>query len=156
MEEIIMGEQSFLILFFLVFVLGCSSKFVPLMNEPDDGKLPALLVVGDTTCSSYAKKDSSIASVDSVLYDALPTVIKQYWPESLLHRLSIGDGVDVFVKAWVTKEGTVKQAVVYKSTNNKFNKVAGEAALKWVFKPAILNGEPVSVWIGIPFRFREK
>jgi outer membrane biosynthesis protein TonB len=26
--------------------------------------------------------------------------------------------------------------------------------MKWVFKPATLNGKPVAVWVNIPFRFK--
>jgi outer membrane biosynthesis protein TonB len=31
---------------------------------------------------------------------------------------------------------------------------AVEAALRWVFKPALANGRPVPVWVAIPFRFQ--
>ncbi|MFA6469827.1 MAG: energy transducer TonB [Bacteroidota bacterium] len=60
----------------------------------------------------------------------------------------------VFVKMWVTKDGTIKRAEVLKSTSSLFEKEAVETALRWKFSPAIMNNGPVSVWVTVPFRFR--
>jgi outer membrane biosynthesis protein TonB len=30
---------------------------------------------------------------------------------------------------------------------------AAGAVRQWVFKPALSEGEPVAVWVGVPFKF---
>jgi len=58
----------------------------------------------------------------------------------------------VLVKALVGKDGKVKKAVPMKGPDI-FYDAAIEAAMKWVFKPAIQKDEPVAVWVMIPFTF---
>ena len=60
----------------------------------------------------------------------------------------------VFLKVLITKEGKVKKAILIKTDNELFTQSAIDAAMKWVFTPAIMNGKPVPVWVAIPFRFR--
>ncbi len=60
----------------------------------------------------------------------------------------------VFIKMWVTKDGTVRTAEVVKSTSELFDQAAIEAAKLWKFTPALMNGRPVSVFVTVPFRFR--
>jgi TonB family protein len=61
---------------------------------------------------------------------------------------------NVFVKVWVDKEGKVRKAVIQKSDAPIFEEPAKEAAMQWVFTPALMQKGPVSVWVSIPFRFR--
>jgi TonB family protein len=70
------------------------------------------------------------------------------------HRLGI-EGY-AFVKVLVTKEGRVKRAVILKSDCDMFVQPSIDAAMKWVFTPALMNGNPVPVWVAIPFKFRLK
>ena len=35
-----------------------------------------------------------------------------------------------------------------------FNEAAVQAALGWVFTPAMMNNGPVRVWAAVPFRFK--
>ena len=60
----------------------------------------------------------------------------------------------VWVRIWVTKEGKAKKVEVLKSDSDLFNQPALDAAMHWVFTPAIMNNGPVGVWVSIPFRFR--
>ena len=60
----------------------------------------------------------------------------------------------VWVNIWVTKEGKVRKAVVLKSDSELFDQAALDAAMKWVFIPAVMNSGPVAVWVSIPFRFK--
>lgn len=60
----------------------------------------------------------------------------------------------VHINMWVTKEGTVRQAIVVKSSNAIFDEAAVKAALQWTFTPAIMNNGPVAVWVTVPFRFK--
>ncbi len=60
----------------------------------------------------------------------------------------------VFVKILVNKEGKPIKAVVIKSDSEVFNQPAIDAAMKFVFTPAIQHKAPVMVWVVVPFRFR--
>jgi periplasmic protein TonB len=62
----------------------------------------------------------------------------------------------VWVKMLVTKDGSVKKAIVEKSNADIFNESALAAANRWTFRPALMNHRPVAVWVSIPFRFRLK
>lgn len=59
-----------------------------------------------------------------------------------------------YVKILVDKDGKPKKAVVIKTDSEMFNEAAVEAAMKFVFKPAIQNNKPIAVWVAIPFRFK--
>jgi periplasmic protein TonB len=60
----------------------------------------------------------------------------------------------VWVKILVDKDGKAKKVAVIKSDNPIFDEPAKEAALQWVFTPAIMNNGPVAVWASVPFRFK--
>ena len=60
----------------------------------------------------------------------------------------------VWVKAVVRKDGTVKKVVILKSDNEVLNDPAIQAMLQWKFKPAVMDGQPVAVWVAIPFKFK--
>ncbi|MHB8930647.1 MAG: TonB family protein [Melioribacteraceae bacterium] len=59
----------------------------------------------------------------------------------------------VFVKVLLGKDGNPKKAVVIKSENEIFNKAATDAALKSKFSPAMDKGNPIAVWIVLPYKF---
>jgi protein TonB len=60
----------------------------------------------------------------------------------------------VYVKILVNKEGKAIKAVVIKSDSEVFNQPATDAALKFVFTPAIQHKSPVTVWVVVPFKFK--
>lgn len=60
----------------------------------------------------------------------------------------------VYVKILVSKEGKPIKAVVVKSDSEVFDQPAVDAAMKFVFTPAIQHKAPVMVWVVVPFRFR--
>ncbi len=60
----------------------------------------------------------------------------------------------VYVKILVSKEGKPIKAVVIKSDSEVFNQPAINAAMKFVFTPAIQHKSPVMVWVVVPFRFK--
>lgn len=59
----------------------------------------------------------------------------------------------VFVKVLLGKKGNPKKAVVIKSENEIFNQAATDAALKSKFSPAMDKGNPIAVWIVLPYKF---
>ena len=83
-----------------------------------------------------------------------PEVVMTSVPEypDLAKRIALEGSATVNVL--VDKEGKVKKALLMKSTDDLFTQAALEAAKKWAFTPAIMNGKPVLVWVSIPFRFR--
>ncbi len=143
------------ILFLLPYIFGCSPTHNILNIEPNDFKLPPLLILGDTTRHSISTEDSTSVR-DSIKYDVEPSVLHQANPVYPPLELALGKEADVFVKVWVTKEGKARQAIVFKSSDMQFNRAAAEAAMRYEFKPAVLKGKPVAVWVYIPFRFRLK
>lgn len=58
------------------------------------------------------------------------------------------------VNALLDTEGRVKKTILMKTSDEIFAQPALDAAQKWVFTPAIMNGKPVRVWVSIPFSFR--
>jgi protein TonB len=51
----------------------------------------------------------------------------------------------VIVEFTVTRQGTVRDPVVVESTSSLFERAATEAALKFKYKPRVIDGEPVEV-----------
>lgn len=76
-------------------------------------------------------------------------------PSPKYPELAMKAGIEgtVFVKMWVTKDGSIKRAEVMKSTSPIFDQEAVSTAMRWKFTPAIMNAGPVSVWVTVPFRF---
>jgi TonB family protein len=60
----------------------------------------------------------------------------------------------VWVRIWVDKQGKARKAVVMKSDADIFNQPAIDAAMQWIFSPAMMKNGPVSVWVELPFNFR--
>ncbi len=60
----------------------------------------------------------------------------------------------VWVRIWVTKEGKAKKVEMLKSDSNLFDQSALDAAMHWIFTPAVMNNGPVAVWVSIPFKFK--
>jgi protein TonB len=91
---------------------------------------------------------------DFVPFEKEPVAIKKIQP--VYPEIARRAGVEgtVWMKVWVDKEGKVRKAEVLKSDADIFNQPAVEAAMQWVFTPALMKSGPVSVWVSIPFRFR--
>ena len=91
---------------------------------------------------------------DYVPYEKAPESVKQVTPKYPDLATRAGLEGTVWVKIWVDKEGKPKKAVVQKSDAEIFNQPAVDAAMQWVFTPAMMKNGPVSVWVSIPFRFK--
>jgi protein TonB len=60
----------------------------------------------------------------------------------------------VWVKALVTKDGSVADAVVYKTSGiPSLDESAVASAYKYKYKPAIQNGRPVAMWVAYKIEF---
>lgn len=79
-----------------------------------------------------------------------------YYETPVYPRLAEQAGLTglVWVKALVGSDGSVKDAVVYKSSGTPaLDEAAIAAAPKNKFKPAIQNGRPVAVWVAYKVDF---
>ncbi len=109
----------------------------------------------DTVADKPSSND--IAGVQMVPYDSPPAVIRRADPASSKPFLTDENNVDrVIVSVWVTKDGTVRRAVLVSSTNSKVNKEALRLSMAWQFKPPFMLGHPVACWVRIPFRFEKR
>lgn len=79
------------------------------------------------------------------------TKVNPTYPDSALRAGLEGE---VYLKLFVDAEGKVKEVTISRSDAEIFNKPAIEAAMKLVFTPAYLNGNPVSAWTSYAFRFQ--
>jgi protein TonB len=91
---------------------------------------------------------------DYVQYETAPEVIKQVQP--VYPEAARRDSIEgtVWLKVWIDESGDVVQVNLQKSDGKMFDQPAIAAAKQWTFKPAVLKGKPVAVWVSIPFRFR--
>jgi TonB family protein len=89
-----------------------------------------------------------------VPFEYPPKVVNQVPPRYPDLATRAGLEGTVWVQIWVDKEGRPKRAIVQKSDAEVFNQPATEAAMRWMFTPAMMKNGPVSVWVTIPFRFK--
>jgi len=99
-------------------------------------------------------KIDDVEPPEFVPFEKEPVPIKKIEPKYPELALRAGLEGNVYIKVWVDKEGKVRKAVVVKSDAPIFEEAAKEAAMQWVFTPALMQNGPVSVWVVIPFRFR--
>jgi periplasmic protein TonB len=72
------------------------------------------------------------------------------YPSDLRKAKIEGEGVTVFV---VAADGSVKDAMVLRATDERFGAAAVEAVKKWKFTPAKLNGTVVECRMLVPIVF---
>jgi TonB family protein len=59
-----------------------------------------------------------------------------------------------YVKMLIDLDGSVMKVVLIKSSDfPELDSAAVEAAYKWTFTPAQLQGKPVRVWVAAPIKF---
>jgi TonB family protein len=97
--------------------------------------------------------DTGGTGIDSVIVDEWPTPISR--PQAKYPKAALKEKIQgkVFVNLLLGVDGKPKDAKILKSDSEALSHAALEAAKKWVFKPAIYKGKPISVWVVIPFNF---
>lgn len=93
---------------------------------------------------------------DYTPYEKAPEVIKQVQAQYPADAKKAKIEGTVWIKVWVDEAGKPVKANVMKSERKELNQAALDAVMKWEFKPALLNGKPVAVWVNIPFKFALK
>jgi TonB family protein len=106
-------------------------------------------------CShQITEPENDVPPPDFVDYDTPPRAVRAVIPVYPDSARQAGLDGDVWVKLWIDKQGKVRKAVVQHSTTGIFNQPCLDAAVQWLFRPAMKNGRPVDVWFSIPFEFR--
>jgi TonB family protein len=85
--------------------------------------------------------------------DKEPEAITQVNPKYPAKAFQDGIEGTVWTKMWIDTSGNVVQVSVSKTDTDVFNEAAIDAGKQWKFKPATAKGNPVAVWITVPFRF---
>jgi TonB family protein len=83
-----------------------------------------------------------------------PEIIESVNP--VYPELALRAGLEgtVFVKVLIGKDGRPLKAVAVKFDSEVFVKPSIDAALKFIFTPAIQHKAPVMIWMTVPFKFR--
>lgn len=97
-------------------------------------------------------------STEFVAVEQEPVVVKKVQPDYPEMARQTGLEGMVVVRILVYKDGTVKDVIVVRpsGTSVGFEEAAIAACKQWVFKPAIQNQKPVSVWVNYPVKFAIK
>jgi TonB family protein len=103
--------------------------------------------------SSANKKDEEPDTNSFTPVEKYPEMIESVTPEYPELAKKTGIVGKVFVKVLVDKEGSPKRAVVLKSENEILNQASIDAAMKTKFSPAMQKGEPIAIWIVLPYKF---
>ena len=163
--------RTLLILSF-VLLAGCSSTPYYSQNtqssqyemiEIDAIKPPNLTLLGDSAyyaddvafSTVGAKKDSARESTaDFVPVEKQPTPLRVVNPKCPPGAQKQSITGDTRVKMLIDTLGIPRKARLVESSNKVFNDCSLIASMQWRFSPAMMLGKPVSVWVSIPFRFR--
>ncbi len=86
-------------------------------------------------------------------FEKPPVIIKAVKPEYPELALRAGIQGKVTVRIWVDKEGKARQVEILRTDADIFNEAALAAARQMLFTPALMNNNPVSVWVALPIRF---
>jgi TonB family protein len=87
-------------------------------------------------------------------YDSLPGLVASVPPHPpILSALYGAPKVEVLVSFAVGPRGAVDAARVVESNDARYNQASLDAVFQWVFRPAILGGQPATAFIVVPFRF---
>ena len=111
----------------------------------------ALPIAAMTTPS---QPDTVLRPADFVDVDKEPEIITKVEPTYPPEALASGTEGKVWVKIWVDTAGKAREVILLKSDAEIFNASAIKAAGQFVFKPAMIKGKPVDVWVAVPFKFR--
>jgi protein TonB len=88
-----------------------------------------------------------------VFVEELPEVVRQVAPVYPEAARRAGVQGDVLVQVLVGRDGRVRDARVVRSIP-PLDSCAVAAVRQWVFKPALVAGQPVAAWVAVPVQFR--
>ena len=107
------------------------------------------------TSNAGAQEGNDLPEINAfVPVDKQPEVVVQVPPVYPKTAKRKGIEGSVYVKMLVGKNGKVLKAVIIQTDNEVFNQPSIDAALQFVFTPAIAYKKPVIVWVLVPFKFK--
>lgn len=114
------------------------------------------LAVATSVESGMLKPEESIAKLGIFRYLAAPTSpipVFQTRPKFPFLMRQAGISGEVVVSFRVREDGSVDDVTVVRSSRKEFESAAKECISKWRFKPASIEGRPVSTRLQMPFIF---
>jgi TonB family protein len=123
-------------------IYGCSTSPYKLDHE----RWTIEIVAPDSTADPTAPTLSLIQKDPNPL-----TIVKAETPD-IARRAGLKG--EVYVRAWVTKSGTVRKVQALKVSGEVFLDSALEAAIQYKFKPMYSDGKPIDSWVEFPVDFK--
>lgn len=108
----------------------------------------------DPKVVSPGVRNSDAETQDMIAVDLQPVVKKRGTPKYPPEALAKGVEGKVWIKVLVDTAGRVTETEVISTENAVFNAAALDAAVQYVFSPAMKDNKPVAIWITIPFNFK--
>ncbi|ABV88834.1 energy transducer TonB [Shewanella pealeana] len=130
------------------------STSIPIMPTVADMPLQVPIMAVPTVNSlSLPSITPVIAGIKDV--DKAPELLRFIQPKMPLAGRKFKQGGRVLLRLIVEADGVVSQAEVLEAKPKQvFDQSAIEAARKWRFKPAVLSGEAVKVFVDVPINFK--
>lgn len=95
-----------------------------------------------------------------VPFEVAPQPLPDFSPQPSFPEMAKTAGVQgkVIVQVYVDKRGEVKRYKIVKEDPKDlgFGEEVEKIIMKWKFTPAIQQGNPVGVWVAVPFTFKYK
>jgi TonB family protein len=129
------------------------AKFSPALIKDKPVKAWVVLPIAFKLDIENNEKQGYPGMNDSTKVDEYPkfvNFVRPDYPAEAKKNKIIGK---VYLKVLVDKDGIPQKAVVIKTDNSLFNQPAINATMKSKFTPALLNKEPIAVWVVLPYRF---
>jgi protein TonB len=98
-------------------------------------------------------EEDDVPPPDFVPFEKEPVVIQKVEPVYPEFAKKAGLEGTVYVNLWVDKQGKVREVKILKADSDIFIEPVKQAAMQWVFSPAMMKNGPVAVWVAVPFRF---
>jgi len=118
------------------------------------GELGTGTIAGEGMGQVGALDDDTVAPPPFRAIEKEPKLVNSVEPYYPSAAIRAGIEGTVIVSVWVDKVGRVRKAIVVKSKSPILESPAREAAMHMVFTPAIMQHDPVSVWVAVPFHFK--
>jgi protein TonB len=127
---------------------------LPVMSAVADTPVQVpVLAVPSLSRLSLPKIGTVIAGIRDV--DQPPELLRFIQPKMPVAGRKFKQGGKVLLRLIVEADGKVREALVLEAKpENVFDSSAIEAARKWRFKPAILSGKAVTVFVDVPINFK--
>lgn len=125
------------------------------------GMLLPVLLAGQTLTQSVVSRESSLHVENPLVqdaqdkpYDQAPEAITMVQPKYPDAATRAGTEGTVWTNVAIDEKGKVVKVTISKSDAEIFNQPSIDAALQWVFKPAMKDGKPIATEVAIPFRYK--